>query len=162
MLDVSLIFDGTFSTTAPITPAGAAITADRVSTNVIDFLVQRDMGAGGILECHVMVMANFATCTSLDIEYQVSADNATFVTVMSELAIPVAQLVVGTSIFRYKVPLNQYANATAGVLAKPGRYHRLNYTVNGSDATAGSVFAFVNSMNDRQEYYTSPANYTTR
>lgn len=159
MLDIQQIFDGTFSGTPPA-PVGAAITASRVSTNVLDFLVARDMGAGALLGVHVSVLQNFATLTSLTIEFQVSADNSTFVTILTSMAIPAAQLVVGAPIFRYAFPLNQVLNATAGVLAAPGRYVRLNYTVGGSNATAGTVFAYINPIDDRQQTYTYPRNYT--
>jgi hypothetical protein len=160
MLDISQIFDGTFSTTTNV-PSGAAITVSRNSTNVLDFLVARDMGAGGILGVHVLVTEAFATLTSLDIEYQVSADNVTFATLLAEKTIPVAQLIAGSPIFRYNVPRNQYANSTAGVLGAPGRYHRLKYTVNGANATAGKVIAWLNPADDRNDQYAYPSNFVS-
>lgn len=160
MIDIQQVFDGTFAGT-PAVPTGAAITASRVSTNVIDFQVARDMGAGAILGLHVKVMENFATLTSLVVEFQVSADNSTFVTILTSPVYPVAQLVIGSPVFRYALPLNQLLNATAGVLAAPGRYVRLNYTVAGSNATTGSVFSYITPINDRDQYYTYPENYVT-
>jgi hypothetical protein len=159
MIDISQIFDGTFSGTPPA-PVGAAITATRVSTNVLDMLVARDMGAGAILGIHVDVLEAFATLTSLIISVEVSADDSTFVEILRSPTIPVAQLIIGAPIFRYGMPLNQVLNATAGVLAAPGRYIRLNYTVGGSNATAGEVFSYLNPINDRDQTYTYPRNYT--
>lgn len=161
MLDIQQVFDGTF-TGSPAVPTGAAITVTRPSTNVLDMLVARDMGAGDLLGIHVNVMQAFATLTSLTIEFQVSAAAGSgFVTILTSMAIPVAQLIVGAPIFRYGVPLNQVLNATAGVLAAPGRYMRLNYTVTGSDATAGSVFSYINPVMDRVQTYIYPENYVT-
>lgn len=158
MLDSQLIFDGTLN---PV--AGAAITTTRDSTNVIDMLVSRDMGAGSLLGLHVQVMQNFATLTSLTVDFQASptSPSSGFVSILKSNVYPVAQLVVGTPIFRYDWPLNQLLNATAGVLKAPGRYYKLVYTVAGSDATAGSVFAYLAPAQDRQEYWTYPENYAT-
>lgn len=160
MIDATQIFDGTFSGT-PAVPTGDAITVSRASTNVLDMLAARDLGAGSILGVHIAVLQAFATLTSLDIEFQVSADNTNWFTILAEKTIPVAQLIVGAPIFRYDWPLNQVFNATAGVLKAPGRYYRLNYTVNGSTATAGTVFSYVTPVLDRQEYYSIPENYVT-
>jgi hypothetical protein len=158
MLDIQQVFDGTFTGTPPV-PAGAAITASRVSTNVLDWLVARDMGAGHFLGINVHILQAFATLTSLTIDYQVSADNVTYVTLLTSGAIPVAQLTAGARVFAFGIPLNQWANATAGVLNAPGRYSRLNYTVGGSNATAGSVFAYVAPINDRNQQTIYPRNY---
>lgn len=160
MLDTTYIFDGTLGT-GLTGPTGVAITATRVSTNVLDLLVARDLGAGAILGIHVDVTVAFATLTSLEIALQVSADNSTFYDIMESPVYPVAQLIAGAPIFRYALPLNQALNSTAGVLLPPARYLRLNYTVAGSNATAGSVFSYMNPINDRQQTYIYPNNYTT-
>jgi len=155
MLDLSLIFDGSVATTGTGVPTGQAITATAASTNVIDFLANRDVGAGDDLEAHVLVTEAFATLTSLQIAYQTSADNATFVNVMLSPVIPVASLVVGALLFRYKVPVFQLLD-----VLPPNRYHRLNYTVAGSNATAGKVFSFLTGGGDRQNFVPYGPNYT--
>lgn len=161
MFDISDIYDGTFSGTPPA-PAGVAITATRDSTNIIDLLVARDLGAGTVLSLHVQVLEAFATLTSLDIEFKVAATSGgSYFTLLAEKAIPVAQLIVGAPIFRYALPLNQVFNATAGVLKAPGRYCKFVYTVNGSNATAGKVFTYQAPLMDRQQTYIYPENYVT-
>lgn len=160
MIDATMLFDGTLNT-GLTPPTGTAITASRVSTNVIDLLVARDMGAGAVLGIHVDITQNFATLTSLVIDFEVSADNSTFYNILTSMVIPAAQLIVGSPIFRYGVPLNQVLNATAGVAAAPGRYVRLNYTVAGSNATAGAVLAYLNPMEDRNQTYIYPNNYVS-
>lgn len=160
MLDIQQVFDGTFSGTPPA-PVGVAITATRNSTNVLDMLVARDMGAGEILDLHVIVTEAFATLTSLVVSCEVSADNSTFYQILTSPIYPVAQLILGAPIFRYAMPLNQILNATAGVLKAPGRYIRLVYTVAGSDATTGKVFSYLNAANDRVQTYIYPENYVT-
>ncbi len=161
MIDATQIFDGTLGTSLD-PPTGVAITVTRDSTNILNELAARDLGAGGILELHVVVTEAFATLTSLDIEFKgSSAVGGTYYTLLAELAIPVAQLIVGAPIFRYKWPLNQVFNATAGVLKAPPQFYKFVYTVNGSTATAGKVFTYVNAEEDRQQYTTYNNNYTT-
>lgn len=156
MLDITQIFDGTPPNT------GAAITVTRASTNVLDLLVARDLGAGEILGLHVAVMQNFVGGTSLQVSFQVSPDttDGDFVDLIQSPVIPIAQLVVGTPIFRYVLPLNQLLNATAGVLKAPGRYIRLHYTVVGT-FSAGTVMSYLTPAEDRQEYWTYPNNYVS-
>lgn len=153
MIDLSLVFDGTFASSGA--PTGAAITASRASTNVIDMLTARDVGADGLLECHVAILQNFATLTSLQIAYQTSADNSTFVDILLSPVIPVASLLIGAPIFRVYVPSFQLLDT-----GTPNRYHRLNYTVAGSNATAGTVVAYLTGLNDRSQFVANPNNYT--
>lgn len=157
MLDYTQLFDGTLNPTA-----GAAVTVTRVSTNVIDWLTGRDMGAGAILGVHCDILQTFtgagATLT-VDLEVCDTVGGA-YLNILTTPALPVAQLIVGTSIFRYGFPVNQLLNATAGILKAPGRFCRLNYTVATGPFTAGNVFAYVNPMLDRDTYTNYPANYT--
>lgn len=156
MLDVTQILDGTLNPTA-----GAAITVTRVSTNVIDWLTARDMGAGEILGIHVDILQTFLTLTSLTVNAEVcDTVGGTYLNILSSPVIPAAQLIAGTSIFRYGFPVNQVLNAVAGLLKAPGRFFRLNYTVIGSAATAGTVMSYLTPELDRDVYYTYPSNYT--
>jgi len=148
MLDANLIFDGT----PPAT--GIAITATRVSTNVLDFLALRDIGVGDDLELHVQIMAALTGGTSLQIAYQGSQDNITFYDLLLSPVILAAALLVTGKIFRYKVPLDQLNNTNK----MPSRYHRLNYIVVGP-FTGGSVMAYMTGGGDRQAFVAYPNNY---
>lgn len=156
MIDATQIFDGTLG---PAT--GVAVTVSRVSTNVLDLLTGRDLGATEPLGIHVIVTQAFATLTSLTVDFEVcDTVGGAYLNILSSPAIPVAQLVANTEIFRYALPLNQVLNAVAGVLKTPGRFARLNYTVAGAAATTGAVFAYLNPRRDRNELTIYPKNYT--
>jgi len=160
MIDQQLIFDGTFAG-VPLAPVGVAITASRVSSNVLDFLTGRDMGADEPLGIHVIITEAFATLTSLVVNLEVcDTVGGSYLNILSSPVLPVAQLVANTEIFRYAFPVNQLLNAVAGVLKTPGRFARLNYTVGGSSATTGKVFAYLNPRPDRNAFYSYPKNYT--
>lgn len=154
MLDLNLIFDGTPPTT------GVAITATRDSTNVIDLLIARDVGANQPLAVHVDITQVFATLTSLTVDLQTSADNSTYFSLLKSNVYPVAQLIVGAPLFRYDIPVNQELNSSAGVLKIPGRYLKLVYTVAGSNATTGAVFSYITPREDRNQFFVYPNNYT--
>jgi hypothetical protein len=162
MLDITQIFDGT-PASGQTPSAGVAITATRVSTNVLDLLTGRDIGSANPLAIHVDVLTTFtaAGAATLQIDYEVcDTVGGTYLSILSSPIIPVAQLVAGTSIFRYPVPVNQVLNAAAGVLKTPGRFVRLNYVVATGPFTAGSVMAYLNPLLDRDQYVSYPANYT--
>lgn len=152
MIDSSLIFSGSVATSPP---TGQAIVATAVSTNVLDMLANRDVGADGMLDVHVQLLQAFNNLTSLQITYQTSADNSTFVDVMLSPVILLANLTLGAPIFRYGVPRFQLND-----LLTPNRYHRLNYTVVGTAPTAGTVFSYITGANDRESYISYPNNYT--
>lgn len=158
MLDTTYMFDGTLSSAG--VPTGVAITTTRVSTNVLDLLAAVDMGAMEQIGIHVEIMAALTGGTSLQIDAEVSATaGGSYVQILNSPVYPAAQLIAGARIFQYALPVNQLLNATAGVLAKPGRFLRLNYTVVGTFG-AGSVLAFLNPRLDRNEFYVYPGNYT--
>lgn len=162
MIDAQLIFDGTLNATTGAA-TGVAITAvstTQDSTNVIDLLTGRDLGAGSILGIHVDVTVAFTVGTSLQIDFEVSSAAAgTYYSILTSEVIPVAQLIVGAPIFRYGVPLNQVLNATAGIPNVPGRFLKLVYTTVGTFST-GKVFSYISPTHDRQEQYIYPKNYT--
>ena len=159
MIDSSLIFDGTFNSAAG-TATGVALTTTTVSTNILDLLVARDIGAGNDIEMHVQVLTAFAGGTSLQVGLQVCATtNGTYLGLILSPVAPTAQLIVGAPIFRYTLPVNQILNATAGILKAPGRYLQLAYTIVGT-YTLGTVFSYLSADKDRNVYYTYPNNYT--
>ena len=110
-----------------------AVTETANSTNVVDLGVKdRDIGRGTPIHLLVQVTEDFATLTSLDIIVQTSDAEAfgSSTDVVTVSAVPVADLVAG-----YQLPI-QYV--PRGV---DGRYVRLRYVVNGSNATAGKITA---------------------
>ena len=118
-----------------------AITATAVSTNIIDLGDAKDHAVGQMLPLNVMVVANFASNTSLTVALQTD-DNSGFssATVVSQTgAVPVATVVAGYT-FTLAVPFEGLE-----------RYIRLNYTIGGSNASAGAITAgFV--VNNEQSF----------
>jgi hypothetical protein len=152
MLDATQIFDGTLPNT------GVAITTTRVSTNVLDMLTSRDIGNGNAVYCTVRILTALTGGTSLVISYQVSnTEGSGYVDLIASPVIVAANLIAGTK-YGFVVPRNQFNNATTGVLAAPGRYHRLNYTVAGTFG-AGTVMAYLTATPDDNCYYSYPNNY---
>lgn len=170
MFDASGIFDGTVSAgsigtigsqTSQVT--GVGITATTTSTNIIDWLTGRDVGAAEPLGLHVQILQAFTTTNSatLQISYQVcDTTNGTYLDLVLSPPIPVAQLIIGAPVFRYALPVNQILNATAGILKKPGQYAQLKYTVGTGVFTLGKVFSYLTPRLDRGAYYSYPAAYT--
>lgn len=127
-----------------------AVTATAVSTNIWNLQAQgtpygwisaygRDAGEGYMdIPLLIEVTEAFATLTSLTISVETD-DNAGFAsatTIYTGAAIPVASLVVG-----YKFALQ---DVPKGVNEQ---YVRLRYTVTGSNATTGKIFAAVTAGN---------------
>lgn len=111
-----------------------AITATADSTNKVN--VPAFMGknrVGGVF-INVKVVEDFATLTSLDIDLQQSAtESGSYTSVQKISAIPLASLKKGYKA-GFRVP--------PALLKSP--WLKLVYTVNGSNATAGKVFASIN------------------
>ncbi len=110
-----------------------AITATAASTNVVDLGVSRDIGKGVPIPVLIQVTADFATLTSLTAEIQTSdsEDFSSSDTLAASGAIAAADLLAG-----YQFPVQYMPINTK-------RYLRVNYTVAGSNATAGTVTAGV-------------------
>ncbi len=157
MLDITQIFDGT----APNT--GVAVTVTRQSTNVLDMLAARDVGADEPLGIHVLTTAAFTSTLSatLTVSFEVcDTAGGSYLTLLQTPPIPKAQLIAGTEIFRVALPVNQVLNATAGILAQPGRFIALRYTVTTGPMDTGAVFAYLNPRPDRNAFYAVPAAYS--
>jgi hypothetical protein len=161
VIDSQQIFDGSVTTDPP---TAVAITATATSTNILDWLVGRDVGADEPLGIHVDIMTAFTTTNSatLQVALQVcDTTNGTFLTIIETPAVAAAQLIVGSPIFRFAYPVNQLLNATAGILKTPGRYAQLAYTVGTGVFSAGKVFSYINARRDRNAYTSYARNYTS-
>ena len=119
-----------------------AITGDAVSTNVIDLgsagtpygsgvALTRDIGIGSGVPMHVSVNETFNNLTSLQVQVQISPDNATWTTIMGGKVVAAADLVAG---YQFDVPY-QFPRGTKA------RYVRLNYDVSGTAPTTGKLTA---------------------
>ena len=156
ILDNNLVVSGSVSGTAT-SPSltGQAITASAVSTNTVDLTNIRDIGEGGeeLILRILVTTANFATLTSLTIDAIVT-DNADLTGNVTPIgstgAIARAELLVGE---RFNVRLNP---RLAGTARTGRRYLGVRYTVTGSNATAGAIFAdFGVGVQDGLKFYSS-------
>ncbi len=158
MIDITQIFDGT----PPAT--GIAITTTRQSTNVLDLLAARDVGADEPLGIHVLCTATFTSTvsTTLTVSYEVcDTAGGSYLTLLQTPPIPKAQLIAGEEIFRVALPVNQVLNAVAGVLNAPGQFIALRYTVATGPFDLGAVFAYINPRPDRNAFTAYAPAYTT-
>lgn len=127
ILDGTLLFD-----------SAAAVTATAASTNVIDLVASRDLGAARPrMEVEVVVTTAMlsAGATTLQIQFQGSTDNSSWSTYVEGPAIAKASLTAGA---RHLLPVALPQPATG--LAIP-RYLRLNYVVATGPFTAGALTA---------------------
>ena len=105
-----------------------AITVTAVSTNYVD--VGKFAGKGEPIEMEVSVTEDFATLTSLTVDVAQCATVAgSYVVIETYPTVVLASLVAG-----YKFKINFLPDVNH-------RYIKLNYTVVGSDATAGTIAA---------------------
>jgi hypothetical protein len=123
---------------------GQAITATAASTNYVDLLAigvippsgatpTRDLGKGQKIPLLIQVTENFATLTSLKVALQSDSDSGfatALTTILETEAIAAAALLAG-----YRFNIDFVPTKTTQ------RYLRLYFTVAGSSATAGKVFA---------------------
>lgn len=163
-LDQTLIFS-----------SAQAITADAASTGVVDLtgagvgnapaishgtstVFGADMGVGdgmAVPKILVGVATTFLTCTSIDIQFQCAVDDGTnnpgsWVTYLTQPGILLASLVAGNNLGNFDLP--KMPEKVDGVIAQYPlpRFIRLNYVVNGSDATAGALNAAIVIQRDGQ------------
>ncbi len=128
-----------------------AITTTAASTNVIDNGVGRDIGVAGYpLKVQIFVNAALTGGTSLQVQFQGSDDNSTWVTYAESDAIAAASLTTGAKLFPITVPHRKIGT-------NPPRYYRLNYVVVGTFG-AGSVTSDL--VLDRRDAHTYPSGIT--
>jgi len=109
-----------------------AITATAASTNVIDFgEANANLGAGTPLIINFIITEAFAALTSLQISLQHGATSTPATELVNLPAIAAANLTKGAYIPEIMIPSQHL------------RYMRLYYTVAGSSATAGKIFAYI-------------------
>lgn len=146
-LDANLLFD----------PAGTAITASAVSTNVLDLGVARDLGPGLYPESVVVVVGTSFTGTggsTLTIQVEGAPDNGsgspgTYEILYQSQPVALASLVAGQKAF--DAPLAVVAPQGANGLVLP-RFLRLNYIASTS-FTGGTVTSFLGGDVDRNYSY---------
>lgn len=148
ILDSSLLFDDK-----------AAITASRPSTNVIDTRKGNDPGIGD-RNLHLVMQVTTALAgpagTTLQVQWQGSVDNATWVTIVESAAFPAVAVPAGTHFLAMQIPRQSPNPATPTGLF---RYFRLNYVVGGGPLTAGAVSATI--VLDPQASISYPKNFPT-
>lgn len=112
---------------------GQEVTGTALSTNVLDTGVA-DSNLGDHQQKHVRVQVGdtaFLTLTSLTAALQDSADGITYTDLASGAAVAVADLVPGAKLLDIALPMEHK------------RYLAVNYTVGGSSATAGNIYAWI-------------------
>ena len=149
ILDSNLILD----------PAGTAITATAVSTNVIDVGVGRDMGIGRPLQVTVTSNGLFAAggAATLQIQLEAAPDNGsgapgTYDVLAETEALSIAQL---NSLTFQKISLVGFMLPDRAPGDSLPRFYRLNYVVATGPFTAGAVEAFINLSREQLPLYPS-------
>jgi hypothetical protein len=108
-----------------------AITETADSTSKVNLMAFMGKVKAGNPYVSIKVTENFATLTSLDIDLlQAATESGSYTSVHKISAIPRATLIKG-----YRVPIRVLPSAVKSPWLK------LVYTVNGSAATAGKIFA---------------------
>lgn len=134
-----------------------ALTTTAVSTNVLDMLVNRDIGADEMIELNVYATAALTGGTSIQAIWQgaFSAAPTTFFDLILSPVIAVANLTAPTPLLKVAVPPRSW-NATA---RGPCQYYRMNYVIVGTFG-AGTVSAWLTAMRDQDQQYYYNRNYT--
>jgi hypothetical protein len=120
IIDKSLQFD-----------SASAVTVTAPSANTIDLGCNRDIGIDNnsalALVCLVTTAFTAAGAATLTVQFQTSADNASWTTLVQSDVLAVATLTSGAEIMKTKVPMGCQ------------RYLRLNYVVATGPMTAGTI-----------------------
>jgi hypothetical protein len=151
LIDANLVFDqGTYSTSTGMTGVnqfGSSTTT--TSTNIINLVNARDIGAGAIddlanLTVTWQITTSYAGGTSVNFQIQGSTNGTTWTTYAETGAIAIASLTAGTKL-KLKMPT---VNPDGG--AAP-QYLQLAY-VNAGANTAGAVIAWLGTTDDNRYY----------
>jgi hypothetical protein len=122
-----------------------AITATTASTNVIDTgqpgtvygaatALRRDLGKGNAVPLALSVVQSFNNLTSFNVQYQVADDAAFTQNLTTTFVSPTYSLADMQAGARYHLP-------DAVPVGSDRRYHRLLYTVTGTNPTLGQITA---------------------
>jgi hypothetical protein len=134
-----------FSSAQAVTSTGST-----AGSNVIDLGVSRDIGGAVtdqlMLLCEVVTPFTSGGSATLQVQFQTSADNSAWSTLVQSDAVPVASLVQGYKFLPGEVP------------GGTQRYVRLNYVVGTAAMTAGAITAALVPSLDVQPVY--PRGYT--
>lgn len=137
-----------------------ALTATAVSTNVVNFVDDRDMGIGRNVELVITGSGTFASAAgtaTLTVQVQYSKDNNTYVTAAESDAMTITQLnsaLANNQPYLLAMPLPRPKKGTDTA----PQYVRLNYVVGTQSFTAGTVSAYLALGRDDVVYY--PRNYS--
>jgi hypothetical protein len=151
IIDQFLVFDqGAYSTTTGMSGiAQFASGATTTSTNTIDLLNARDIGAGTAndtadLTVEWLITTAYTGGTSVNFQILGSTNNSAYTVYAETGAVPIASLTVGARL-KLKMPIVTPDGGPAP------RYLQLAY-VNAGANTAGSVIAWLGTV-ESQRYY---------
>jgi hypothetical protein len=135
-----------------------AITATRVSTNVIDLLDRRDIGPGRSIPILILPTGTFSSAggtATLTVAAQTSVDNITFTDAILSDALSITAL--NSAIGSPFVLATDWPRPKKGE-ALP-RYLRLNYTVGTQNFTGGTIQAWLSPLG-RDDLIGYPSGFT--
>ena len=151
IIDANLVFDmGTYvAGTGMIGVNQFASGATTTSTNIINLVNARDIGAGSVMDMadltvEWLITTAYAGGTSVNFQIQGSTNGSAWTTYAETGAIPVASLTAGSR-WKLKMPI---VNPDGGPAPQ---YLQLAY-VNAGANTAGAVIAWLGSV-DNNRYY---------
>ncbi|MGF6764060.1 hypothetical protein P3T24_004391 [Paraburkholderia sp. GAS33] len=151
IIDQMLVFDqGTYSTTTGMSGVNQfASGATTTSTNTINLLNARDIGAGGVndsadLTVEWLITTAYTGGTSVNFQILGSTNNAAWTVYAETGAVPIANLTVGARL-KLRMPI---VNPDGGPAPQ---YLQLNY-VNVGANTAGAVMAWLGSVDNNRSY----------